>query len=72
MTTPEMTDEDALIMAGQCPLIRGAYASGEAEVIRRTELDHPPSRCDYVKAHHKRLIEAENELHKPKTGAKTK
>jgi hypothetical protein len=49
MTEPEMTPADALVMAEQCPLIRGAYASGDTEVIRRTEKDHPPSRCHYVK-----------------------
>jgi hypothetical protein len=40
---------ELLIMAEQCPLIRGAYASEDAEVIKRAEEYHPPSRCDYVK-----------------------
>jgi hypothetical protein len=50
MNEPEMTAAEALIMAEQCPIIRAAYASGEAEVIARAEKDHPPSRCHYVKA----------------------
>lgn len=49
MTTPELTQDDALVMAAQCPLIRAAYASEDATVIARVERDHPPSRCDYVK-----------------------
>jgi len=49
MTEPAMTEAEALIMAGQCPIIRAAYASEDAKVIARVEKDHPPDRCDYVK-----------------------
>lgn len=44
-----MTSEEALIMAAECPVIRAAYASEDAEVIKRIEAMHPPKRCDYVK-----------------------
>jgi hypothetical protein len=49
MSEPEMAEAEALIMAAECPLIRAAYATGDAEVIKRTEAAHPPSRCAYVK-----------------------
>jgi hypothetical protein len=49
MSEPELAQDDALVMAAECPLIRAAYASEDAEVIRRTEAFHPPKRCEYVK-----------------------
>lgn len=49
MSEPELTEAEALIMAAECPVIRAAYASGDPEVIRRAEKDHPAKRCHYVK-----------------------
>lgn len=43
--------EDAalLVQARACPIIRAAYATGDAAVIKRAEAMHPPSRCARVK-----------------------
>ena len=46
----DMTDAEALIMAAECPVIRAAYATEDAEVIRRIEAMHPPKKCTHVKA----------------------
>lgn len=48
--TPELTAEQAVIMAAECPVIRAAYATGDTSVITRAEAYHPASRCEYVKA----------------------
>jgi hypothetical protein len=50
MTEPEPTDDELLAQAAACPLIRGAYHTGEASVIAYIEEVHPPSRCQHVKA----------------------
>lgn len=57
--TPELTGEEARIMAAECPVIRAAYASGEEEVIKRMEAAHPPTRCEYVKQAEKAKAAAE-------------
>lgn len=65
---PELPEDEALIMAARCPIIRAAYESGNPKVIRRMENAHPPSRCRYVKE-----AKTENELpNEKKTGAKAK
>lgn len=46
---PEATDEEYRVQAVECPLIRGAYSTGDPKVIRRVEAIHPPSRCAHVK-----------------------
>lgn len=45
----EPTEAELLAYASQCPLIKGAYSTGDEAVIKRTEAFHPPSRCEYVK-----------------------
>jgi hypothetical protein len=47
--TPELTVDEALVMAAECPVIRAAYASEDADVIKRIEAAHPAKRCHYVK-----------------------
>jgi hypothetical protein len=50
MPEPEPTDDELLAQAAACPLIRGAYTTGETSVIAYIEAIHPPSRCQHVKA----------------------
>lgn len=50
MAEPEPTDDELLAQAAACPLIRGAYATGETSVVAYTEAVHPPSKCAHVKA----------------------
>ena len=47
---PEPTDDELLAQAAACPLIRGAYVTGDTKVIAYIEAIHPPSRCAHVKA----------------------
>ena len=54
MTTPDLTEADALIMAAQCPIVRAAYASGDENLIAFAEKNHPAKRCDYVKQAHEK------------------
>lgn len=42
-------DEGLQVQAVACPAIRGAYLTGDPEVIRNTEAVHPPSKCVHVK-----------------------
>lgn len=45
----EPAEEETLLQARTCPVIRAAYATDDPDVIRRMEAAHPPSRCWHVK-----------------------
>jgi hypothetical protein len=45
----EPTEDELLAYATECPVIRGAYSTGDEAVIKRAEAYHPPKRCEYVK-----------------------
>lgn len=47
--TPEPTDDEVQLMAAQCPLILGAYRTGDPQVVTKTLEVHPPSRCPHVR-----------------------
>jgi len=43
------TQAELVAQAKKCPLVRGAYATGDGAVIRKTLAMHPPSRCAHAK-----------------------
>ena len=45
----EPTEEEILLQARVCPVIRGVYGTEDAAAIKRTEEIHPPSMCWHVK-----------------------
>lgn len=46
---PEPTEEEILLQAQVCPVIRGVYGTEDTKAIKRTEEMHPPSKCWHVK-----------------------